>query len=50
MNLSLINNEDVMGEFKNSRFLNVITCIAVAVLIFLTILMLIFSLPMLQKL
>lgn len=48
--LSLINNEDVMGKFKNSRFLNVVTYITVVVLVLLTILMLIFFLPVFQNL
>ncbi len=48
--LSLVNDEEIMGEFKNTPSLNVVTYIVVAVLILLTILMLTFSLPFFSRL
>jgi Mn2+/Fe2+ NRAMP family transporter len=48
--LSLVNDEEIMGEFKNTPSLNTITYIVVAVLILLTILMLAFSLPFFKNL
>jgi Mn2+/Fe2+ NRAMP family transporter len=41
---SLINNKDIMGEFKNKTFLNVITWMTVAVIIAVTLTMVVFSL------
>lgn len=48
--LSLVNDEEIMGEFKNTPSLNTITYIVVAVLILLTILMLVFSFPFFKNL
>jgi len=41
--LCLINNKDIMGELTNSRMLNIITWITVAIIIILTLLMVVFT-------
>ncbi|VAX36718.1 Manganese transport protein MntH [hydrothermal vent metagenome] len=41
--LSLINNKDIMGEFTNNKWLNIVTWIAVAVIIILTLMMVVFT-------
>ena len=42
--LLLINNKDLMGDFVNNRFLNIITWLTVVLIIALTVLMVVFSL------
>jgi Mn2+/Fe2+ NRAMP family transporter len=42
--LSLVNNRQIMGEFTNTRRLNVITVITIAIVIMITLSMVIFTL------
>ena len=42
--LKLINDKELMGEFANSKFLNIITWVAVAIIIALTLTMVVFAL------
>jgi len=41
--LSLINNKEIMGEFTNTRALNIFTWITVVIIIVLTLLMVVFT-------
>jgi len=42
--LLLINNKELMGDFVNNRFLNIVTWLTVVLIIALTLLMVAFSL------
>jgi Mn2+/Fe2+ NRAMP family transporter len=41
--LRLVNNREIMGEYVNSKRMNVITWITVAILIFLTVMLVVTS-------
>ncbi len=41
--LSLINNKEIMGEFVNHRWLNIVTWITVIIIVVLTLLMVFFT-------